>query len=210
MHTYFFSFTTVPEAPTAVKALVMSLNAILVSWRAPTQPNGIVTHYTVYTQMPGSEPISNKVCYTTINLQNTIIFWIDYSKFCFVSPFRYQLSKWVIPPLIWSHRVTISGLLPQQLLAKDNPHLPFLPAPILKVKYWYDIMNCIKFECFNFNQLLWMFYFLVPAKVASFDDSFTASYKEDVKLPCLAVGVPPPTITWKVRITVQFLGDPFS
>lgn len=40
---------------------------------------------------------------------------------------------------------------------------------------------------------------LVPAKIASFDDAFTATFKEDVKLPCLAVGVPPPTITWKVR-----------
>ncbi|VVD03838.1 unnamed protein product [Leptidea sinapis] len=34
----------------------------------------------------------------------------------------------------------------------------------------------------------------VPAKIASFDESFTATYKEDVKLPCLAVGVPQPNI----------------
>lgn len=40
--------------------------------------------------------------------------------------------------------------------------------------------------------------FSVPAKIASFDESFTATYKEDVKLPCLAVGVPPPNILWKV------------
>lgn len=38
----------------------------------------------------------------------------------------------------------------------------------------------------------------VPAKIASFDESFTATYKEDVKLPCLAVGVPSPNIIWKV------------
>lgn len=39
----------------------------------------------------------------------------------------------------------------------------------------------------------------VPAKIASFDDKFTATYKEDVKLPCLTVGVPAPEVTWKVR-----------
>lgn len=39
----------------------------------------------------------------------------------------------------------------------------------------------------------------VPAKIASFDDNFTATYKEDVKLPCLAVGVPAPEIQWKVK-----------
>lgn len=39
----------------------------------------------------------------------------------------------------------------------------------------------------------------VPAKIASFDDSFTATYREDVKLPCLAVGIPAPGIVWKVK-----------
>lgn len=38
----------------------------------------------------------------------------------------------------------------------------------------------------------------VPAKIASFDDKFTATYREDVKLPCLAVGVPAPEVKWKV------------
>ncbi|XP_053683718.1 cell adhesion molecule Dscam2 [Sabethes cyaneus] len=39
----------------------------------------------------------------------------------------------------------------------------------------------------------------VPAKIASFDDSFTATFKEDAKLPCLAVGSPTPDITWKIK-----------
>lgn len=39
----------------------------------------------------------------------------------------------------------------------------------------------------------------VPAKIASFDDTFTATYKEDVKLPCLTVGVPEPEIVWKIK-----------
>lgn len=40
----------------------------------------------------------------------------------------------------------------------------------------------------------------VPAKIASFDDTFVATFKEDAKLPCLAVGAPTPNITWKVCI----------
>ncbi|XP_055593964.1 cell adhesion molecule Dscam2 isoform X14 [Uranotaenia lowii] len=39
----------------------------------------------------------------------------------------------------------------------------------------------------------------VPAKIASFDDTFTATFKEDAKLPCLAVGSPTPDITWKIK-----------
>lgn len=45
-----------------------------------------------------------------------------------------------------------------------------------------------------------MFLFLtVPAKIASFDDTYTTIYKEDMTLPCLAVGIPPPEITWKIK-----------
>lgn len=39
---------SVPEAPAAIKALVMSAESILVSWKPPTQPNGLVIQYTVY------------------------------------------------------------------------------------------------------------------------------------------------------------------
>ena len=39
---------SVPEAPTSVKALVMSADSILVSWQQPERPNGIITQYTVY------------------------------------------------------------------------------------------------------------------------------------------------------------------
>ena len=39
----------------------------------------------------------------------------------------------------------------------------------------------------------------MPAKIASFDDTFTATFKEDAKLPCLAVGSPTPDITWKIK-----------
>ena len=41
----------------------------------------------------------------------------------------------------------------------------------------------------------------VPAKIASFDDTFTVNYREDVKLPCQAVGAPLPEIHWKIKGT---------
>jgi len=45
----------VPEAPSAVKALVMSGDSILVSWKPPEQPNGIVSQYTVYVRKDSEE-----------------------------------------------------------------------------------------------------------------------------------------------------------
>lgn len=46
---------TVPEPPSAVKALVMTGDSILVSWKPPTQPNGVVVQYTVYVKEDGDE-----------------------------------------------------------------------------------------------------------------------------------------------------------
>ncbi len=40
----------VPGSPSAVKALLMTPDSILVSWKAPELPNGIVNQYTVYIQ----------------------------------------------------------------------------------------------------------------------------------------------------------------
>ncbi|XP_050356636.1 cell adhesion molecule Dscam2-like [Nymphalis io] len=38
----------IPGPPSAIKALVSSSTSILVSWKKPDQPNGEITHYTVY------------------------------------------------------------------------------------------------------------------------------------------------------------------
>lgn len=51
-----------PEAPTAIKALVMSADSILVSWRPPSQPNGVISQFSVYMKTNSSEqPVSQKV-----------------------------------------------------------------------------------------------------------------------------------------------------
>ena len=39
----------------------------------------------------------------------------------------------------------------------------------------------------------------VPAKIASFDSTFTAKYRDTVKLPCLMVGQPAPKVLWTVH-----------
>lgn len=39
---------SVPGPPAAIKVLVSSATSLLVSWKRPEQPNGDITHYTVY------------------------------------------------------------------------------------------------------------------------------------------------------------------
>ncbi|CAK1600970.1 unnamed protein product [Parnassius mnemosyne] len=133
----------VPEAPRAVKAVVMGPDSILVSWRPPAHPNGVVTHYNVYTQAQNTEPHPNKVPASQTSYSATEL-----------KPGRYDF---------WVTASTIIG--------EGQPSATASCSPNDKV----------------------------PAKIASFDESFTATYKEDVKLPCLAVGVPAPNIVWKVK-----------
>lgn len=55
-----------------------------------------------------------------------------------------------------------------------------------------------------------IFFSKVPAKIASFDDEYVATYKEDVKLHCQAVGLPTPDIRyWLVlkRVIEDFLNS---
>ncbi|XP_054003646.1 cell adhesion molecule Dscam2 isoform X1 [Hylaeus anthracinus] len=134
-----------PEAPIAIKALVMSAESILVSWRPPSQPNGVIAQYTVYTKADNTEePTSQKV-----------------------------------PPNQLTHEA--SGLDKQR-----------------RYDFWVTASTNIgEGEASKIVTLAPSV--RVPAKIASFDDKFTATYKEDVKLPCLAVGVPAPEVTWKVR-----------
>ncbi|CAL8111483.1 unnamed protein product [Orchesella dallaii] len=54
----------VPGSPMAVKASVMSVDSVLLSWQPPAQPNGIVTQYTVYirtVEPKESEPKAQKI-----------------------------------------------------------------------------------------------------------------------------------------------------
>ncbi|CAD7088390.1 unnamed protein product [Hermetia illucens] len=136
----------VPEAPTDVKALVMGSEAILVSWRPPAQPNGLILQYTVYTKAEGAEgaPKSQKIP-------------------------NYQMSY------------EASGL------EKGKSY-----------EFWVTASTVIG-EGQPSKSITAMPSDQVPAKIASFDDAFTVTFKEDAKLPCLAVGSPKPDITWKIK-----------
>uniref|UniRef100_A0A182WFX7 Down syndrome cell adhesion molecule n=1 Tax=Anopheles minimus TaxID=112268 RepID=A0A182WFX7_9DIPT len=134
----------VPEAPTGVKALVMSEGSILVSWQPPAQPNGLILQYTVYIKSGDQEPKSYKVPSFQINYE-------------------------------------ASGLEKNQ-----------------KYEFWVTASTTIG-EGQSSKTLSAMPSDKVPAKIASFDDKFTATFKEDAKLPCLAVGSPMPEITWKIK-----------
>ncbi|XP_015172315.1 PREDICTED: Down syndrome cell adhesion molecule-like protein Dscam2 isoform X34 [Polistes dominula] len=142
-----------PEAPIAVKALVMSPESILVSWRPPNQPNGVISQYTVYTKADSAEnPTSQKVPPNQLTYEAT---GLDKQR-------RYEF---------WVTASTNIG-------EGENSKIVTL-GPSVRV----------------------------PAKIASFDDKFTATYKEDVRLPCLAVGVPAPEVVWKVRGSVLQTSD---
>lgn len=43
----------VPEAPASIKASALTAESILISWLPPTQRNGMITHYTVYSKEAG-------------------------------------------------------------------------------------------------------------------------------------------------------------
>lgn len=43
----------VPEAPANIKASALTAESILISWLPPTQRNGLITHYTVYSKEAG-------------------------------------------------------------------------------------------------------------------------------------------------------------
>jgi hypothetical protein len=47
----------------------------------------------------------------------------------------------------------------------------------------------------------------VPAKIASFAEKIVATHREEVKLPCQAVGVPAPEIKWKIKGQVLTQSD---
>ncbi|XP_050461783.1 cell adhesion molecule Dscam2 isoform X26 [Cataglyphis hispanica] len=136
-----------PEAPIAIKALVMSAESILISWRPPSQPNGVISQYTVYTKADNAD----------------------------------EATSQKVPPNQLTHEA--SGLDKQ-----------------LRYEFWVTASTNIgEGEASKIVTLGPSV--RVPAKIASFDDKFTATYKEDVKLPCLTVGVPAPEVTWKVRGT---------
>lgn len=123
----------------------MSGGAILVSWRSPVQPNGVIIQYNVYVKSTkDGETKSNK-----------------------------------IPPYQMSYEAAN--------LDKDQPY-----------EFWVTASTIIG-EGQPSKSVVAMPSEKVPAKIASFDETITATFKEDVKLECQAVGVPTPDITWKIK-----------
>ncbi|KAK3862534.1 hypothetical protein Pcinc_031611 [Petrolisthes cinctipes] len=142
----------IPEAPTSVKALVMSADSILVSWLPPERPNGIITQYTVYFKEHGksdSEASQQKLLPSQLNYEASNLKRRDDYVF-------------------W---VTASTTVGEGEMS-ESVHLKLSNK--------------------------------VPAKIASFDEEYVATYKEDVKLLCQAVGQPTPDIRWTVH------GEPFE
>lgn len=65
-----------PEEPEDIKALVLAPDAIIVSWRPPRKPNGLVQTYTVYGKLKESSVSSTKHfrnCYPSIKITSYYI-----------------------------------------------------------------------------------------------------------------------------------------
>lgn len=79
--------SSAPEAPSAVKALVMSAESILVSWKPPEQPNGIVNQYTVYIREDNdnSKDVGSLFLFQRLKIIMIIIIIPDNSKGIFFS-----------------------------------------------------------------------------------------------------------------------------
>ncbi|XP_031351172.1 Down syndrome cell adhesion molecule-like protein Dscam2 isoform X16 [Photinus pyralis] len=148
----------VPEAPVAIKALVMSTTSILVSWKPPQEPNGIVELYTVYVREVGLAEAEEVISESTPKTQK-------------------------IAPNIKNQNLSFQ--------AKDLDNK-------LKYEFWVTASTNIG-EGQASKSVVMAPSARVPAKIASFDDTFVTTYKEDVTLPCLTVGVPQPVITWKIK-----------
>lgn len=52
----------VPSAPADIKAVTSASSSVIVSWRTPAQPNGVIQKYTVYRReiISGKEVINSK------------------------------------------------------------------------------------------------------------------------------------------------------
>ncbi|XP_068149244.1 cell adhesion molecule Dscam2 isoform X4 [Drosophila tropicalis] len=58
---YCHSEEDVPEAPADIKVVVSSSQSLYISWLAPTEPNGVITKYSLYTRVVnGREELNNE------------------------------------------------------------------------------------------------------------------------------------------------------
>ena len=138
----------IPGPPSSVKAMAMSQDSILVSWKQPEDPNGIVLQYTVYIK--------------------------ELARSREVAPKSHKVNA-----LQMSHQV-------------DNLNANS------RYEFWVTAHTTIGEGAASPKATLSPTA-RIPAKIASFDDSFVAVAKTDVKLPCIAVGNPSPQLHWKAR-----------
>lgn len=69
-----YEFIIVPESPAALKALVMSPESVLVSWKPPAEPNGEINQYTVYIKPSGdNKEVCTHILYLFFNKLSNIL-----------------------------------------------------------------------------------------------------------------------------------------
>ncbi|XP_049799922.1 Down syndrome cell adhesion molecule-like protein Dscam2 [Schistocerca nitens] len=134
----------VPGAPDDIKALVMDSRTLLISWRPPRFPNGVIINYKVYIQSLDGASL--------------------------------PMEQFEVPPS--QTHYTLSHLSPQRryemkvsaatAAGEGVPSTSVVQAPSTHT----------------------------PARIASFGHKMKVARGEELQLPCIAVGQPPPRREW--------------
>ncbi|KAF2359815.1 Fibronectin type III [Trinorchestia longiramus] len=181
----------IPEAPTSVKALVTSAESILVSWLSPERPNGVITQYTVYFKQHGTADEEVRTVYfkqhgTADEEVRTVYFE------------QHGTADEEARTVFCNSTATVHRLSPTQLtfeaknLDRQHAYVFWVTASTLVGEG--DKSQSVHLKPSD----------KVPAKIASFEDEYIATFKEDVILACKAVGIPKPDVMWSVQ------GKPFK
>lgn len=160
-----------PDAPEKIKAIVTGETSVIISWLPPRRPNGILTLYTIFTRIlnKGQEIKVDKI---TLPAHN-----------------HHYEAKNLNPRETYEAWVTASTKL------GSGNFFPFHLRFSQHIQGNFNIKNLgpstpvVKLHPSS----------QVPAQIISFGQIVTVAWNVDVKLACLYVGKPKPTLEWIVE-----------
>uniref|UniRef100_T1IUI6 Down syndrome cell adhesion molecule-like protein Dscam2 n=1 Tax=Strigamia maritima TaxID=126957 RepID=T1IUI6_STRMM len=164
---------SVPDAPAQIKAALTSQESILVVWKAPLRPNGIITKYTLYmrTLHETKEWMERERAIDRCNRIN-----------CFSCPYTKETTKHTV--------LAGQGLNYEATNLKLGRRFDF----------WVTASTTVG-EGQSTRVVSQTTGTKVAAQIVSFNDHVILPWKNDVTLPCKAVGAPAPDKEWLMQQT---------